>query len=172
MPRTITVPDELYSRLEALARPFVDREPADVIQRLVNMQGEEDLSDRYASPELSPLMASILVDGRIPRERGAKVDIDGHVIHADSVRDLYEQILQYLARNKTWDRVIELVPYKTSARRFLIAKSPVHPNGNPFVVPVEHRGLYMESHKNYQTAISQFARFLSKCGSTLTYLGV
>ena len=34
MPHTITVPDELYSRLEALARPFVDREPADVIQRL------------------------------------------------------------------------------------------------------------------------------------------
>jgi hypothetical protein len=99
MPRTITVPDALYSRLEALARPFVDREPADVIQRLVNMQGEEDLSDRYASPELSPLMASTLVDGRIPRERGAKVDIDGHVIHADSVRDLYEQVLLYLSRN-------------------------------------------------------------------------
>jgi hypothetical protein len=69
------------------------------------------------------------------------------------------------------DRVVELVPYKTSSRRFLIAKTPIHPNGNPFVVPVEHRGLYMESHKNYQAAISQLARFLSKCGSTLSYLG-
>src|SRR6187431_3159456 len=100
MPHTITVPDELYSRLEALARPFVDREPADVIQRLVDVQGEEELSDRYAPSALSPLRASTLVDGRIPRERGAKVDIDGHVIHADSVRDLYEQILQYLSRNQ------------------------------------------------------------------------
>ena len=171
MPRTITVPDELYSRLEALARPFVDREPADVIQRLVDVQGEEELSDRCAPPELSPLVASTLVDGRVPRERGAKVDIDGHVIHADSVRDLYEQILQYLSRNKAWDRVVALVPYKTSSRRFLIAETPVHPHGNPFVVPVEHRGLYMESHKNYQTAMSQLARFLSRCGSTLTYLG-
>src|SRR2546427_10747294 len=107
MPRTITVPDDLYSRLEALARPFVDREPADVIQRLVNMQGEEDLSDRYASPELSQLMASTLVDGRIPRERGAKADIDGHVIQADSVRDLYKQALQYLSRIKTGDGVID-----------------------------------------------------------------
>jgi hypothetical protein len=171
MPRTITVPDELYSRLEALARPFVDKEPADVIQRLIDVQGEEERSDRCTPLELSPLMASTLVDERVPRERGAIVNIDGHVIHADSVRDLYEQILQYLARHKTWDRVVQLVPYKTSSRRFLIAQSPVHPNGNPFVVPVEHHGLYMESHKNYQTAITQLARFLSKCGSTLTYLG-
>jgi len=80
MPRTITVPDELYSRLEALARPFVDSEPADVIQRLVNMQGEEDLSDRYASPELSPLMASILVDGRIPRIHGLPPRFPGSMV--------------------------------------------------------------------------------------------
>ena len=171
MSKTITVPDELYARLETLARPFVDREPADVIQRLVDAQGKEEFSDRGAPPKLFSQMTPTLIDGRVPRERGAKVDIDGHVIHADSVRDLYEQILQYLSRNHAWDRVVELVPYKTSAQRFLIAKTPIHPKGNPFVVPVEHHGLYMESHKNYKTAFDHLARFLSKCGSTLTYLG-
>ena len=66
---------------------------------------------------------------------------------------------------------MELAPYKTSTKRYLIATSPKHPNGRDFVVPVEYRSLYMEAHKNYKTAIDQLTRFLRRCGVTLTYRG-
>lgn len=36
MVQTITLSDEVFSRLQALARPFKDREPEDVIRRLLD----------------------------------------------------------------------------------------------------------------------------------------
>lgn len=172
MPSTVHLPDDLFARLAALAHPFVDKEPADVIRRLL---AEHDA--RSPKPVAStraietPVETSRPVSTRIPRERGARVEISGHVITADSVRDLYEQVLRYLAGNGTLERLKPLLPFKTSSKRYLIAQKPVHPNGKSFVVPVEHRGLFMEAHKSYQTALAQLGHFLSKCGHTLRYLG-
>ena len=177
MERTISLPEDVYARLEALARPFVDRDPVDVIRRLLDSPGEGERFDPPSPPQTEPVSSpaspsSTRVDGRIARERGARVQLDEHLIQADSVRDLYEQTLHYLSSNGVWERVVELAPYKTSSRRYLISETPIHPNGKRFVVPVQHRNLYMETHKNYQTAITQLDRLLGRCGIKVTYLGV
>ena len=164
----IDVPDDLYARLAELAQPFVETKPADVIRRLVESHG---VDDRGASTPHQPIVPQRPLATRVPRERGAKVLIDETLITADSVRDLYEQVLRLLTKNGRLDRLKTLLPYKTSSRRYLIAERPVHPNGNPFVVPVEYRGLYMETHKSYQTALTQLGAFLSKCGLSLHYVG-
>ena len=78
------------------------------------------------------------------------------------------QVMEYLHNHKHWDRVMAL-PYKTSSWRYLFSKTDKHPNGNDFFVPIKCHGLYVETHKNYQTAISQLAKFAAKCGVTLTY---
>src|SRR5215208_2747690 len=131
MPRTIILPEELYARIAALAQPFVDREPADVIRRLIESYdpaGEVpgDGMHRTVATDVS----EALLRARNPRERGTTVELDGQRIQADSVRDLYEQALTHLAKNGKLDRVREMLPYKTSSKRYLIAEQPVHPNGN------------------------------------------
>lgn len=171
MSRTITLPDDVYARLERLAQPFVDKEPADVIRRLLN--GADALSRNSKNgpvPSAEELGAASL-EARAPRERGAKVELDGKLLAADSVRDLYEQVLHALAKNGSWHKIKSLVPYRTSSKRYLVAEKPVHPNGNPFVVPVEFRGVYMEAHKDYPTAIRQLQRFLAKGNVMVRYIG-
>lgn len=170
MAQTITIPDSLYSRIKSLAQPFVDNEPADVIERLVDKEIEAgDIIPIQVSEK--GLIKVTPINGRSPRERGATVDLDGTVINADSVSDLYSQVMEFLYINGHWDQVLKLSPYKTSAKRYLFSKTPLHPNKKDFFVPVKYRGLYMETHKNYKTAIEQLSRFLLKCGITLTYRG-
>jgi predicted CopG family antitoxin len=170
MARTITITDNLYSRLESLARPFVDKEAADVITWLVNKEAEKNVQPRPKSTERSSINAAN-INARTPRERGAIISLDGSTIHADSVPDLCSQVMEYLYSKGHWSQVLELSPYKTSSIRFLFSKTPKHPNGNDFFVPVKYRGLYMEAHKNYKTTLEQLSRFLRKCDVTMTYLG-
>lgn len=168
MTKTVAIPDDLYAQLAMLARPFLDKEPADVIRRLV----DREIGHAKAAGEGSSASADAggFID-RAPRERGAVVDLDGTMIQADSVPDLCKQVMEYLYRHKHWDTVMRLAPYKTSAQRYLFAKTPKHPNGKDFFVEIQCHGLYVETHKNYQTAITQLARFVTKCGLTLTYRG-
>lgn len=170
MTRTITIPDNLYARLESLARPFIDKEASDVITWLVNKESEKDRQIPSPTPESGSINATA-INGRAPRERGATIDLDGSIINADSVPDLCSQVMEFLNSKEHWNKVLELAPYKTSSKRFLFSKTPVHPNGKDFFVPVEYHGLYMEAHKNYKTALEQLSRFLLKCGVTMTYLG-
>ena len=110
------------------------------------------------------------VTGRAPRERGVVVDLEDVRVHADSVRDLYEQILRILVDRGYMDRLEPFVPYRTSGQRYLIARKPLHPNENAFWVPVQVAGYYMETHKDYKTAIKQLNQFLSKGGLRFRYV--
>lgn len=185
---TIELPDDVYAKLEQLARPFVDHEPADVIRRLVDASsaehaGEHDTESAFRSrrvlradelPAVSETLSprsSADVEARTPRERGGVFMLAGERIEADSVRHLYEQALEYIDRAGLWNRLEALVPYKTSSKRYLVAESPVHPNGRDFFVPVQYRGLYMETHKNYVTGTKQLRQLLEKCGIRLEYGG-
>ena len=170
MAQTITVPNDLYARLAALARPFQDKEPADVIRWLVESK-ERDAPQ--ALPTTKPLVPSDagIIEDRIPRERGAVLDLDGVAIKAQTVPDLCTQVMDFLHIKGHGKKLMELAPYSTSSQRYLFAKSPVHPNGNDFFSPVKNHGLYVETHKNYKTAIGQLARLASKCGVKLTYRG-
>lgn len=167
MSKNVAISDELYGRLAAIARPFLDKEPADVILRLVNAEEGIDAGASAGGPSTE---SGTLV-GRAPRERGAIVDLDGTLIQADSVPDLCFQVMDYMHSHKHWDKVKSLAPYKTSAQRYLFSKTDKHPSGKDFFVPIKCHDLYVETHKNYQTAISQLARFSAKCGLVLTYKG-
>ena len=170
MPHTITIPDDLYARLGSLARPFQDKEAADVIRWLV-----EDKTGTALASTVLPTTAVITgpgkIEGRAPRERGATIDLGGVIIKALTVPDLCSQVMESLFARGHGSKILELAPYSTSSKRYLFAKKPVHPNGNDFVVPVKCHSLYIETHKNYKTAIEQLARLSLKCGIGLTYKG-
>lgn len=177
MSQSITLPDDVYSQLEALARPFIDREPVDVIRMLIDSHCGR--SDHHPTPTPPPSQSARHEDldiatqmrGRPSRERGARVKLDEQLIEADSVRDLYGKALRYVAEAGAWDCLADLVPYKTSGKRYLVSTEPVHPTGKSFVMPVEFQGLYMEAHKNYWTALTQLERLLGNCGISVNYIG-
>ena len=169
MSRTIVVSDDLYALIESIAKPFVDKEPADVINRLVAKEAKGSI--KTPPSRSGGTMDASAINARNPRERGATIDLDGTVIRADSVADILKQVMEYLYAKGYWDKVLELAPYKTSSKRYLFSKSPVHPNSKDFFVPIKYRGLYIEAHKNYKTTLDQLSRFLSKYGITLTYRG-
>jgi hypothetical protein len=108
---------------------------------------------------------------RSPRERGATVDIDGHVIRAVSVKEMYAGVLRYLLEAGYEKRLKSLLPFKTSSSRYLIAEKPVHPNGKDFFVPITYGGYCLEAHKSYKTGIEHLSQLVGKVGLKLKYLG-
>ncbi len=170
MPQTITIPDDLYARLGSLARPFQDKEAADVIRWLVESKaGSAEPTKTIQTIAVSSGPGEI--NGRAPRERGALVDLGGVEIRAHSVPDLTAKVIEFLFAKGHGNKLIELAPYSTSAKRYLFSKSPFHPNGNDFFNPIKCHSLHIETHKNYRTALEQLARLSSKFGIRLTYKG-
>lgn len=84
-----------------------------------------------------------------------------------SVPELYAQVLKYLCDRGHIKRLEMLLPFATSSKRYLLARQPVHPRGNRFVVPIEYNGYYFEAHKSYQTAIKHLRDMLSEIGLVL-----
>lgn len=168
MAHTIKISDDLYAQLGKLARPFKDKEVADVISWLVE-NATKSIESRLSRQAPHLLSGSADVEQRTPRERGALINIGGHTIKALTVADMSQQVMEFLFSAGHGGKILELVPYSTSTKRYLFAKKPVHPKGNEFVAPIKCRGLYIETHKNYKTAIEQLARLSSKCGVRLAY---
>ncbi len=110
-------------------------------------------------------------DSRASRQRGAVVKLGNTTIRAESVSDLYYQVLKYLINNGYMKQIEPHIPIATSRKRYLLARKPVHPNGNDFVVPVEYRGYFMEAHKDYKNGIRHLqSRILDLCNLELKYL--
>jgi hypothetical protein len=173
MSKQITISDDLHDRLELLSGGLFSLE--EVIERL-----EASRSDRKTSPAGPPEEASANgtdrselrpLATRSPRERGVTVKLDGQLIEAETVRDLYEQALKYLVDGHHIDAVSKHIPFRTSNRRYLIARKPEHPNGNKFFVPVSYGGYWMETHKNYETAIKQLGVLVKKAGLGFQCIG-
>lgn len=174
----VAFPEDVFARLQALAVPLVDT-PADVVGRLLDHY--ERTNPNKSSPgtggsaptncHVGPLVRRTSLSGRVPRERGATIEIEGNQIRAVSVRDMYEQALKFLVDNGYSERLKQLVPFRTSRVRYLIADRPTHPNGNDFVVRVRYGGYFMEAHKDYKNAIEHLGQFIQKLGLKLRYLG-
>jgi predicted CopG family antitoxin len=164
MVKTISLSDEVYARLEALARPFEDRAPEDVIRRLLDGGSTKDVikSSGRTTSELAVV--------RTPRERGTVVELNGDRISATTVPDLCTKVMEFIYLKGLWDQFECLAPYRTSAKRYLFAKSPKHPQGNDFFVPLKYKNIYMEAHKNYETTIKQLGRLLLQLGITFKYV--
>lgn len=107
---------------------------------------------------------------RAPRERGAVVELNGERISATTVPDLCTKVMDFIYSNGLWEQFVSLAPYRTSAKRYLYSKSPKHPQGNDFFVPIKNRNVYMEAHKNYETTLKQLNRLLTQLGVTFKYL--
>jgi predicted CopG family antitoxin len=170
MARKIAISDDVFARLSKLARPFVDREPEDVIRRLLD-QNEARSSNTASSLDevMSGGIARRSAESRAPRQRGATVQIEDHKIDAISVRTLYEEALKFLvAKHRSSLRAV--IPLRTSRERYLIANKAVHPSGNHFVIPVEHDGFCMEAHKDYKNAIAHLGMLCNKLGLSLRHL--
>ncbi len=128
MTKNIAVSNETYARLQALARPFEDREPEDVIVRLLNGTKNDG-----PKPVLVAGSSGESRIARAPRERGAVVELDGHRISATTVPDLCTQVMEHINSKGLWERLEKMAPYKTSSRRYLFSKTPKHPKGNDFL---------------------------------------
>jgi hypothetical protein len=107
--------------------------------------------------------------GRFPRQRGVAISIGTQRIVGDSVSDLYEQVLRYLVDSDLISELTPYLPFSTSSKRFLISRTPKHPAGHDFVVPVKYGGFYMEAHKSYQTAISALSKLMTRANIDLVY---
>lgn len=174
MVHQIKVSDEVFERLRNLAEPFVDREPEDVLRRLLDQNepalGGDNACRKFEAQILVPINEGLSPISRVPRERGTMVQIGDNKIDAVSVRALYEEALKLFVEKHS-SRLKSVLPVKTSGQRYLIAVKPVHPSGKPFVVPVEFRGFYMEAHKDYKNAIAHLRLLCNRLGLILKYLG-
>lgn len=174
MTHRIAVSDEVFERLKRLAEPFVDREPEDVLRRLLD-RNESALAgdkahDKSEARLPAPLHESVSPISRVARERGTTVQIGDNRIEAISVRALYQQALKLFVERYS-SKLKSVVPLRTSGQRYLIALKPVHPSGKPFVKPVEYGGFYMESHKDYKNGIAHLRLLCNRLGLLLKYLG-
>lgn len=168
--QVITVSDETFTRLKAHAEPFVDHGPEDVIKRLLDEREANTTEVLVAlkSTESPPRTgASATTDHalprRMPRQRGVTVMLGDKQIEAETVRDLYLQTLQYLVENHL-EILTRTTPLNTSSQRYLVAKKDTHPTDQPFVVPVEYEGFFMEAHKDYKNGISHLRKLARRLG--------
>jgi hypothetical protein len=173
----IQLSDETLNRLKALAEPFVDLEPEDVIRRLLDKNYRETCSPTPFTSIGGPMtdMASTnpmerSIESRVPRERGVEVEIGKQRIRAVSVSDLYKQALTFLVQNHE-AQLTQLLPFETSRERYLVADKPVHPSGRKFFITVEYHGYYMEAHKDYKNAIEHLRKLAKRLGLSFKYLG-
>lgn len=143
MPPVIEVSDRAYARLRELAGPLFT--VSEVLERLIESAPDKATRSGHGESSILP---------RAPRERGISVLVGDHRIEAVSVKDLFQQFLEWLVLKGFAAKLEPFLPVRTSGRRYLIARKPVHPEGNEFVVPVRHHGYYMEAHKNYESAMS------------------
>ncbi len=103
------------------------------------------------------------------RRKGAIVTINGNRFEAFTVGELYYEALKYLYDNGYIAKIESSIPFATSLKRYLIAKEPVHQGGNPFRLPIEYQGYFMETHKNYETALKQLKDLVQECGLDMIY---
>jgi hypothetical protein len=171
MDKEIKISDSIFERLQKLAVPLVDTTQS-VIGKLLDFyesyQEKTTLPMDSGSPpnpqeHKSPLR-------RKSRQRGVIVNIGEETIRAISVRELYDKALQSLYQKGYIEKLGPYLPLATSRQRYLIAQTPIHPNGNKFVVPVEYRGYYMEASKDYKNGLSHLRKMLGYCGLKLTDL--
>lgn len=84
--------------------------------------------------------------------------IDGHKIEGESVPKFYENVLEYIETKNIITQMT--IPFSTGNRRYLIAEKAIHPNGNPFRVPVwsKDESLVMEAHKSRAQALKDVTK--------------
>lgn len=86
------------------------------------------------------------------------VEINGVRVSGKTVYELYHNTLTYLVEKGLMHD--ELIPWGTGTKRYLVAKTPVHPSGKDFVRACEVSGYYTECNKSRQAAPADMQRFI------------
>ena len=167
MSRVIRIPESIFERLQHLAAPLVDT-PASVIERLLDYY---DSQEKGSVDEVKKPKVPKDPSDRSPRDRGVVVEVEGRPFRADTLADLYRQILEFICDNGYMKKLEKSLPLRTSRFRYLIATDPTHPSKKKFYQPVEYRGYYMETNKDYKNGINHLRKMLKVCGLSLNYLG-
>ena len=182
MYKGIRISQSIFERLQKLAVPLEDT-PADVIERLLDFydanQKQETSTWEKAGNQVEPSSVDYVktrkaVKGpsdRAPRQRGVTIKINGQKFRADTLAELYYEVLRFVCDIGHIEKLKPHLPLPTSRKRYLIATEPVHPNGREFVAPVEYNGYYMESHKDYKNGINHLRKMLNVCELSLIYIG-
>jgi hypothetical protein len=180
MSRVVRISETSFQRLQKLAVPLEDT-PSSVIERLLDFydsKGNQN-TPKKEIPSVHTQLPQIYgvqnedyaLLNRTPRQRGAIVEIGGKRFNADTLADLYSQVLIFLDEKDQLDKLRPYLPISTSKKRYLISAQPFHPNGNGFTRPVEYRGYFMESHKDYKNGINSLRRILDRFGLSISYRG-
>ena len=163
------IPTSTFERLQALAVPLVDT-LGSVVEKLLdfydNHQGEAELKEVVRSSKISK---NSHIHERGPRQRGGKIIIDRQT-YEGSVSEVYEKVLKHMFDHGYLTKLKSYLPLKTSSKRYLISNSPVHPNGNEFVVPVSYRGYYLEAHKSWENAVNCLQKLSDLSGFSFSYI--
>jgi hypothetical protein len=181
MSRVVRISEISFQRLQKLAVPLEDT-LSSVIERLLDFYDSQSNPDTYKKEPPPSHTRAPRWDGvkqkedhallnRTPRQRGAIVEIGEKRFNVGSLADLYSQVLRFLDANGQLDKLKPYLPIATSKKRYLIADQPLHPNGKGFIRPVEYRGYFMESHKDYKNGIISLRRILDRLGLSLSYKG-
>jgi hypothetical protein len=182
MSRVVRISETSFQRLQKLAVPLEDT-PSSVIERLLDFYDSHSTPNthkkkplpthtRVPRTDVEKQKEDYALSNRPPRVRGAIVEIGGKRFNADSLADLYSQMLRFLDANGQLDKLKPYLPIATSKKRYLIAAQPLHPNGEAFKRPVKYLGYFMESHKDWKNGISHLrSRILDRLGLPISYMG-
>jgi hypothetical protein len=176
----LPVSEKTFRRLTELGQGLFNE--SEVVDRLVsNAVVKQPLTpEQTSNPSIHgddplPLRSSSVpsqgqgLPGRFPRQRGIGIAIGTQRINAESVADLYEQVLRHFVDTGLISELLPHIPFKTSSKRFLISRSPKHPADNDFFTPVNYGGFYMEAHKSYHTAINALGKLMTRAKLNLVY---
>lgn len=166
--KTIEISDTTYARLLELGAGLFS--PSEVVDRLLTRNGPpnpQPVAER--SSAVREMTTGHLQ--RPARERGISVMVGDYRIDAVSVRDLFEKVLHWLVDEGGMKKIDASLPLRTSTKRYLLARKPVHPGGNDFIVPVTYKGYSMEAHKNYENAISGLTKLSRLGGFSIRVIG-
>lgn len=168
--KLLSEPDELLAEIFAdKVESMCGYKPdADVIADFIREQAkplEKPMPQEYRIPKSKPT-----VHGSKPNKKPRakfetiRIKIESNLFEGSSVSDLYDKVLQYLYSSGNLERMKHIIPFETSSKRYLIAMEPYHQRGNEFRVPVEHKGFYMEAHKDRRNALNHLESFLKAGG--------
>lgn len=122
-----------------------------------DMRGENSYCKYYQSP--LPFAVPHTTAAREP----LTINIGERTVEGQTVSELYSRAIRVL--NDYHENGVDLhVPHGTSAKRFLIARSPTHPTGEAFTTPIEYNGYYMEANKSREAALKHLSKYLAVIG--------
>lgn len=142
-------------------RPYMEQLAAFVTEQSRRLGPQSPSVQPVVLPQVEPPVAIVKPEGG--RQSGIVVRIGAQRFSASSVSDLYQQVLRNLVDSGTINVLEAHIPFSTSNKRYLLARTPRHPNGNAFWLAVSYRGYYMEAHKSYENAVKSLDKLLEKC---------